>query len=230
MFVDVILPISLIVLMVVTFGIFLYTQMQTDNEFDELLSAVREELDSPKPFSLAEHYERLMQVSEEIAEEKAKQKYEPTVLWLVLDGMRINEDGTIEWIKKPSRTNRILEEVQKKEKEREPYEQLINEYLGRQANAYVLYADDKPVEAYSTLYAAKRAYDKRLSETMMNCSVEDRLRMQYAQLQASLASQMADIQNQMQSQVLINTMAKRSVDAYGQSFEGEPFYSWAQEL
>ena len=195
MFVDVVLPISLIVLMVVTFGIFLCTQMQTDNEFDELLSAVREELDSPKPFSLAEHYERLMQVSEEIAEEKAKQKYEPTVLWLILDGMQINEDGTIEWIKKPSRINQILEEVKKKEKEREPYEQLIDRYMGRGYSPYTvpssaLYADDKLV----------------FMAGAENCSVEDRLRMQYTQLQASLASQMADIQNQMQTNFLITNL------------------------
>lgn len=219
MFIDVILPISLIVLMVVTFGIFLYTQIKTDNEFAELLSAVREEPDSPKPFSLTEHYERLMQVSEEIAEEKAKRQYEPTVLWLILDGMRINEDGTIEWIKKPNRTNQILEEVKKKEKEREPYEQLIDKYMGHGYSPYTIPS--------SELYADNRLV---FMAGVENCSVEDRLRMQYAKLQSSLASQMAEIQNQMQSQALINTMTKRRVDAYGQYFEGEPFYSWAQEL
>ena len=229
MFVDVILPISLIVVGLVVFGSVLYTQIQTDNELDELLSAVQEELNSPKPFSLAEHYERLIQVSEEIAEEKEKRQYEPTVLWLILDGMRINEDGTIEWIKKPSRINQILEEVKKKEKEREPYEQLIDRYMRQGYSPYTipssgLYADDELV----------------FMAGVENYSSEDLLRrIQYNQLQASLNSQIANIQNQIQTQWLIDNLqkrsftikpAERSFDAYGRTFEGEPFYSWAQEL
>ena len=53
-----------------------------------------------EPWKLSEYYEHLQKVAEDIAKEKANRKPSPTVLWLVLDGLRLNEDGSTEWIHK----------------------------------------------------------------------------------------------------------------------------------
>lgn len=149
-----------------------------------------------EPFSIADYYDRMMKVSEDLARQKAERKYEPTILWLLLDGLRINGDGTLEWVHKEKPKKDIC--------------------IPPTPSKSVLYADNIP------FYMAG----------VKNCSVEDRLRMQYAQLQSSLASQMAEIRNQVQFDRLITQYHNlgRSVDAYGRTFEGEPFYSWAQEL
>lgn len=157
-----------------------------------------------EPFSISDYYDRMMKVSEDLARQKAERKYEPTVLWLLLDGLRINEDGTLEWVRK---------EKPKKD----------------------ICIPSTPPE--SILFANNVPY---FTTGVEMCSVQDRLRLQYSQLQSSMAAQMAELQNQMQTEWLINqyhnlaygpaTKKERSFDAYGRTFDGEPFYSWAQEL
>lgn len=53
-----------------------------------------------EPFRVSGYYDRLIKATEDIARDRASVKPEPIVLWLVLDGLQINEDGSLKWIHK----------------------------------------------------------------------------------------------------------------------------------
>ena len=53
-----------------------------------------------EPFRVSDYYDRLIKATEDIARDRASAKSEPIVLWLVLDGLQINEDGSLKWIHK----------------------------------------------------------------------------------------------------------------------------------
>lgn len=54
-----------------------------------------------EPFSVAEYFKRKEKLNIELLEEQKAAKH-TIVLWWGLDGLRMNEDGSTEWIKKKS--------------------------------------------------------------------------------------------------------------------------------
>lgn len=56
-----------------------------------------------KPFSPSEYLERFEKLNLEILEEREKQRNEyESILWVGLKGLKLNKDGTTEWIKRES--------------------------------------------------------------------------------------------------------------------------------
>lgn len=93
-----------------------------------------EEMGKPLPerFCLSDYYDRIIEVSEEIAREKNERKYEPIILWLILDGLQINADGSFEWIHKKQQLSQV---------------EAFAENLKYISQSYgILYADNAPVE------------------------------------------------------------------------------------
>lgn len=86
----IIIQLGLIIFSVVTIVIF-----KTMFEFD-----YEPTIESVDPFRVSDHYDRLIKTTEDIARDQASIKPEPIVLWLVLDGLQINEDGSLKWIHK----------------------------------------------------------------------------------------------------------------------------------
>lgn len=58
--------------------------------------------DSIPKFSVEEHYKKLEEVTKEIVQQRKKNDYTIT-LWLLDDGLMINDNGTTEWIKRYER-------------------------------------------------------------------------------------------------------------------------------
>lgn len=56
-----------------------------------------------EPFSVTEYFDRMEQAALEILE-KQKQIDQTIILWLGRDGLRLNEDGTTEWISRKKQT------------------------------------------------------------------------------------------------------------------------------
>lgn len=53
-----------------------------------------------KPFSVTEYLDSMEKLHIDLHRQREAEKREPVVLWWGMDGMRINEDGTTEWISK----------------------------------------------------------------------------------------------------------------------------------
>lgn len=86
----IIIQLGLIIFSVVTIVIF-----KTMFEFD-----YEPTIEPIEPFRVSDYYDRLIKATEDIARDQASVKPEPIVLWLVLDGLQINEDGSLKWIHK----------------------------------------------------------------------------------------------------------------------------------
>lgn len=86
----IIIQLGLIIFSVVTIVIF-----KTMFEFD-----YEPTIEPIEPFRVSDYYDRLIKATEDIARDQASAKPEPIVLWLVLDGLQINEDGSLKWIHK----------------------------------------------------------------------------------------------------------------------------------
>lgn len=54
---------------------------------------------SDKPFSLSSYFDRIEKLNISLLEESENRETEPITLWLGNDGLRLNEDGTTEWIR-----------------------------------------------------------------------------------------------------------------------------------
>lgn len=53
-----------------------------------------------EPFSVSKYYERMEKASVEIMNEREKEPVYIITLWAGLDGLRMNDDGTTEWIRR----------------------------------------------------------------------------------------------------------------------------------
>lgn len=74
------------------------------DDITDLISSFREEKETARPFSVSEHFSRIEKVADDITREYERE--DPcTVLWWGLDGLKLNEDGTMEWIRKYGRQN-----------------------------------------------------------------------------------------------------------------------------
>lgn len=54
----------------------------------------------PKPFSVSEYYDRIEKESIKIMSSKGSKDDYKITLWIGLDGLQLNEDGSTEWIKR----------------------------------------------------------------------------------------------------------------------------------
>ena len=86
----IIIQLGLIIFSVVTIVIF-----KTMFEYD-----YEPTIEPVEAFRVSDYYDRLVKATEDIARDQASAKPEPIVLWLVLDGLQINEDGSLKWIHK----------------------------------------------------------------------------------------------------------------------------------
>lgn len=85
----------IIQLVLIIFSVMIIVILKTMFEFD--YDPIVEPIE---PFRVSDYYDRLIKATEDIARDQASAKPEPTVLWLVLDGLQINEDGSLKWIHK----------------------------------------------------------------------------------------------------------------------------------
>lgn len=89
----IILPIAIVVMAI--FAIVGYIRQKNHNEIEDstIVPCVPE-------FSVSDYLERIEKAGIEIAREQEKQEPYQLVLWLVVEGLRLNEDGTTEWIRR----------------------------------------------------------------------------------------------------------------------------------
>lgn len=73
---------------------------------DKIFEMKRKEI--IEPFSVSKYYERMEKVTNDILKEKETMKY-TIILWLGLDGLLLNEDGTSEWIRRDAYKNHNFE-------------------------------------------------------------------------------------------------------------------------
>ena len=67
------------------------------------------QLEPPEPFVVSEYYDRMEQVALDILENQEPVD-QTIILWCGLDGLRLNEDGTLEWVSR-RKTKPVQENV-----------------------------------------------------------------------------------------------------------------------
>lgn len=102
-----------IILLVIFFIVFFEAiKAQVDsNHTQEILNTITTTIvQNYKPWSLSEYYDRIEKVSLDIVSEKKKNDNYKLTLWLLSDGLQLNEDGTTQWIKREHEEENQAEE------------------------------------------------------------------------------------------------------------------------
>lgn len=85
---------------------------QIESEIKYILSMIndmKKETDPVhKPFSVSEYLDRMEKLHIDLHRKREAEKREPVVLWWGEDGMRINEDGTTEWISRRPKRKEVV--------------------------------------------------------------------------------------------------------------------------
>lgn len=74
-------------------------QKKDERHREKMLLFLQSAIKQPK-FSVSDYYDRTQQQQEELQAEKENQDPYVIILWWGLDGLRLNDDGSFEWIRK----------------------------------------------------------------------------------------------------------------------------------
>lgn len=92
---------AIILLVIFLIGLFEAIKVQIDSKHNqEILNSITKTIkQNYKPFSVSEYYDRIEKVSLDIASQNKKNEDYKLTLWILSDGLQLNEDGTTQWIK-----------------------------------------------------------------------------------------------------------------------------------
>lgn len=86
------------------FSIAIIAEQKKDKKHREEVRLFLQSAIKQPPFSVPEYYDRAQQQQETLQAEKENQKPYAIILWWGLDGLRLNDDGSFEWIRKNQKT------------------------------------------------------------------------------------------------------------------------------
>ena len=175
--------------------------MHRDSTIEELKEKWKDISDPP--WTLTGYFERMIRVSEKLAKDKEMRKYEPIVLWLTLNGLQINEDGSYEWIKKENPYVKTVHEIEEKEKKRdELVDQLRKTYYTPGSGSYYY------PPAQSVLFADNQPFVFTPMSDICQADKESLLRMQLNQLQSQYTNLQTQLMNEAQTNIIISNLRR----------------------
>lgn len=90
---------AVLVVMIVSVCLVIVSEKRSDVRFDEDIARISDIVGKYEEFFVLEYLERTEKLSAEIIRNREKQTDYSLTLWAGIDGLSLNEDGTMEWIR-----------------------------------------------------------------------------------------------------------------------------------